>query len=398
MHPFRVPANLCRTLLRGAVTAWRSVVYGLAAAIWFLGHFRVELWRVEGEEQNSRLPLSILCAVNDDDHERNYVLQLIFGDSYCQKRLGRFWLWNLGKTISAASNCSFIVLRLCDLHLKVARMGDWFLIPAWLLGEVDLPRNSQANHKVSGDLRRIRRHELQGEITHDPQQLDDFYHNMHVPYATARFGNCAGVASYERVRRQFQHSELLLIKNRDRSIAGQIILYLGKTAHLWDMGVRDGNHEYVKDGACCALSHFGLQYLENKGYKKASLGYSRPFLHDGTLQFKKKWSQRLVTADDEGFALKVLSRTPAAKAFLCHNPFIFRRRGKFFAAVFVDGDRPPSDEEIRAIDSDYFYAGLARLFIYCLEPAEGRPPNQLPPDLAERIELRCVADSTWKGG
>ena len=85
MHPFRVPANLCRTLLRGAVTAWRSVVYGLAAAIWFLGHFRVELWRVEGEEQNSHLPLSILCAVNDEDHERNYLLQLIFGDSYCQK-------------------------------------------------------------------------------------------------------------------------------------------------------------------------------------------------------------------------------------------------------------------------------------------------------------------------
>ena len=146
-----------------------------------------------------------------------------------------------------------------------------------------------------------------------------------------------------------------------------------------------------------ALSHFGLQHLENKGYKKASLGYSRPFLHDGILQFKKKWSQRLVTADDEGFALKVLSRTPAAKAFLCHNPFIFRRRGKFFAAVFVYGDRPPTDEEIRAIHSDYSYAGLARLFIYCLGQAEGRPPNQLPPDLAERIELRCVADSTWKG-
>lgn len=390
MRPAHALVRILRGSRHGIASVWRWVAFLPASVLWWLCRLRVELWRVEGEEQHSHLPLSILCAVTDDDSEGHYVLQLIFGDSYRRQRLGRFWLWNLGKAISAASDCSLIVLHLCDFHLKFARPGGWFQIPTWVLGEVDLPRKAQANHKVSGDLRRIRRHELQGEITHDPQQFEDFYHNMHVPYANERFGNCAQVGSYKRIRRQFEHSDLLLIRQRERSIAGQMIMYRRKNAYLWDMGIRDGNRDHVKNGACCALSHFGLQHLESKGYKKASLGYSRPFLQDGTLQFKKKWSQRLVTGYADGFSLKVLSATPAAKAFLCHNPFIFRRRGHFYAAVFVDGEGLPSNEEIGAMDADYFHSGLARLFIYCLGQAEAPPPNQLSAELSQRIELRCA--------
>ena len=268
--------------------------------------------------------MSILCAVNDEEQNRNYLLGLIFGSAYRQRKLGRYWLWNLGKAISAESNYSMIVLQVCESHLKFTRLRDWFHIPTWLLGDLQLPRDAQANHKVSGDLRRIRRHELQGEITRDPQSFEDFYHNMHVPHARKRFGNTADIGAYKRLKRQFRHSELLLIKNREKSIAGQIILYDGRDAHFWDMGIRDGNPQYVKDGACCALSHFGLQHLQNQGYKHASLGYSRPFLHDGALQFKKKWSQRIVSGYADGFAINILSPTPAAEAFLCNNPFIYR--------------------------------------------------------------------------
>ena len=96
------------------------------------------------------------------------------------------------------------------------------------------------------------------------------------------------------------------------------------------------------------MSHFGLQHLQNQGYKHASLGYSRPFLHDGALQFKKKWSQRIVSGYADGFAINILSPTPAAEAFLCNNPFIYKRRGVFYAAVFLAGDHPPSDEALRA--------------------------------------------------
>jgi hypothetical protein len=372
--------------LRGILPALGWVVSRPAAALQWLRQLRVELWSVEGKEQNSGLPLTILCAVRGVD--RNYVLNLIFGGAYRERRLGRFWLWNLAKAIAAVPDCSLIVVDACESHLRLARPADWFLLPAWVLGTVALPRDAAATHKVSGDLRRIRRHALQGEISHDPQQFDDFYHNMHVPYVANTFGDCAAIAPYERLMAEFEHGLLLLIKNQERTIAGQVILHLPAGPCFRDMGIRDGNRDYVKDGAACALYHFGLQHLQDGGYTSASFGWSRPFLRDGVLQFKKKWSQRLVGGYPNGFALRVLSHTPAARAFLCNNPFIFRRGGQFYAAVFVDGGKPLSAEDVRQIDKDYFHPGLARLVIYCPGQGNAPPADAIPAELSERIMVR----------
>jgi hypothetical protein len=161
---------------------------------------------------------------------------------------------------------------------------------------------------------------------------------------------------------------------------------------LWESGIRDGNRDYVKEGAGGALYHFGLQYLQEKGFTKAFLGWSRPFLRDGVLQFKRRWSQRLMASYPNGYGLKILSDTPAAKAFLCNNPFIFKRRGLLHGAVFVAADRPLTADDIQGLDRDYFYPGLSRLFIYCLGQDDPRMPDGLPAELAARIELRGAKD------
>ncbi len=141
----------------------------------------------------------------------------------------------------------------------------------------------------------------------------------------------------------------------------------------------------------CALYHFSLQYLEEKGYKKALMGWSRPFLRDGVLQFKKKWSQRITDGHDSGFALQLLSPTPAVKAFLCNNPFIYKNRGRFYGAVFADGAKPLSSEDVRQIDKDYYHPGLSRLLVYCFGQEKPPLPGPVPPELAEHIEVRCAA-------
>jgi hypothetical protein len=105
------------------------------------------------------------------------------------------------------------------------------------------------------------------------------------------------------------------------------------------------------------------------------------------LQFKKKWSQRITDCCSNGFALRVLSHRPATRAFLCNNPFIFRRDGLFFGAVFADGDKPLTGEDIRQIDKDYFHPGMSRLFIYHLGSEPTPIPNLIPAELSQRIEL-----------
>jgi hypothetical protein len=298
-------------------------------------------------------------------------------------------MWNAAKAIpAAASGCSLMFVESLESHRHSTRHGEDFFIPMWLLGEVDLPRDAAATRKVSGDLRRIRRHGLEFTITRDLGQFDDFYYNMHLPYVTKTFGNCADPSPYKRMRAFLKFSDLLLIRSQETSIAGQLIMHYKAGPFLGDVGVRDGNREYVQNGAACALYHFGLQYVQEKGCKKAWLGYSRPFLRDGVLQFKKKWSQRVTDSYSNGFTLRVLSYAPAAKAFLSNNPFIFKRGGLFYGAVFVDGDEPLSIEAMRELDKDYFHVGLSRLCIYRLVATTPAMAEPLLEDLAERIELR----------
>ena len=394
MGSVRALAATLRSALRWFVSALLWVVSLPGEGCWWLGFLRVELWRVDGEEQHGRLPLSILCAVSDNIQNKNYLLELIFGDSYRQRCLGRYWLWNLAKACQAeASDCSIIIGECCESHLRLTGRGNWFLIPIWVLGGVDLPREAGATRKVKGDIQKIRHHALQFEITRDLRQFDDFYYNMYRPHITQRFGHCAEVTSYERMKAIFCNCDLLLVKNREESIAGQLILYGEEGPYLWEMGIRDGNKDHIKRGAGgSAVFHFGLQYLQDKGHRNVMLGWSRPFLRDGVLRFKKNWSQRITSGYSNGFALRVLSYTPAVKAFLCNNPFVFKRQGRFYGAVFVDTGTPLSADDIRQIDKDYFHVGLSCLHVYWLQKDHEPAPGLVPAELAERVELRRAGD------
>ncbi len=363
-----------RPLLAHVGSALLWVVSRPLVPYWWLQSLRVELWIVEGRERGSGLPLSILSGLQYTN--KSYLLGLMFDGEYRERRLGRFWLWRLRRTIpAAASDCSIIVVETNSSRIKLAGAPGWFWIPSWVFGEIALPRDAAALRKVGEELRQIRHNKLEYEVTRDRQKFDDFYYNMYVPYSTGRFGDCAEVSNYRELNSQFEDSDLLLVKNQGQSIAGSLIMH-GKTGPcLWDMGIRDGDRTHFKRGAGVALYHFAMQHLEEKGHTTAGLGWSRPFLRDGVLQFKRKWSQRIVRGRSHGFALKILTNTPAASAFLRENPFICRRGGSFCAAVFVEGDNGSDPDELGRLVMDYLHDGLERLLIYRLRPGEAVEPD-----------------------
>jgi hypothetical protein len=318
---------------------------------------------------------------------------LMFADGYRQRCIGRFWLWNLPKVIQRKGvDNSIAVLEVADSQRRFLCGEDYFYIPMWVQGDVDLPRDKAALRRVNGDLRRIRRHALEFEVTSDPQKFNDFYHHMYLPYITATFGDCAGITPYRHEKYFFNTGELILIKNQEGSIAGQVIQYAENGPILRDVGVRDGNRAYVKQGAACALYHFGFQHLESKGHKGAWLGWSRPWLNDGVLRFKRKWAQQISDAYSCGseFALRILSPSPATSAFLCNNPFLFNRDGLLYGAVFVSADPPLTSESIRRIDKDFFHPGMTRLFVFHSEVLSELSPDLVPADCAQRIELHNI--------
>jgi hypothetical protein len=392
---FRAISDAVSPTVRAVLAAvWWAFTRPVAGVAWVRG-FRPELWSVEGAERTSGLPLSILCGLKGES--KTYVLDVIFGDSYSQRRLGRFWWWNLRKAISKAPGCSLIVLDLDVSHLKFAGGKDWFLIPVWVLGEVDLPYEEHIHSRLRTKLRSIiRRSGYQFEVTRDPQHFEDFYHNMYVPYVKQTYGKCARVNSHEFLGNVFRESELVLLKAGEKSVAGYLLMHGEAGTYLLASGIRDGSRQYVEDGAGAALYHFCLQHLHEQGHKKAFLGWSRTFLRDGVLIFKKRLAQRIVGSNDDGFALTVVSYTPAATAFLQNNPFLFKRGGDLCGAVFVAGDQPLCAENIEQIHKDHFHPGMSRLFVYRLPGECPLPADTVSPEFARSIEL-CLAAERRSG-
>jgi hypothetical protein len=360
-----------------------------------LRDLKLKVWIVVGEEHNSGMPLSILYAGNEINKNypvKNYLVGIIFGASFHENYLGREWLWNIPKKIAhEGRDCSLMLIKVIKPLRKLLRTKNCHYIPAWVYGEIDIPAAPNSEN-LRRNLRKIQKHSLRFEVTREPQKFDDFYYNMYVPYITKAHGNSAFIVPYEEKRTKFHNCDLLLVTKQDKSIAGTLIAYEKGSSRLWSQGIRDGNLDYVKEGAATAFYHFSLLYLEDKGFTKVKSGNSRAFLRDGVLQYKRKWSQKIIGTSRDWFVLKVLSYQGAAGSFLQENPFIFEKRGCLHGAVFVDGHDALSHKEIKKIYKQHYHPGLAKLFIYRLGHRDIAKQDNIPPELSERIVLCSVED------
>jgi len=325
----------------------------------------------------------------------NFMLGLMFGESYQEVYLGSAWMWKISKVITEkGQNCSLVVMQVSKSLRTLLRSGTWFNIPLWVGGEIDIPVAPRVIKKetLRSDLRKIRKHSLLFEVTHEPKNFDDFYYNMYVPHVTRAHGNGAYIMPYEEKRTKFRNCDLLLVKTEEKSIAGILIAYEKGGLRLWSLGIRDGNLEYVKEGAVTALFHFSMLYLEDKGYTKVKLGTSRAFLRDGVLQYKRKWSQTITSTSRDWFALKVLSYNGAAGGFLQNNPFIFEKGGILHGALFVDAEKPLSAKELRQIEKRNFIPGLSKLSIYHLQHSDTIKQENASSQFFEQIVCCSVND------
>lgn len=355
----------------------------------FVNKYKINLWVMEGKEKNSKAPIAVLCSAIDQ--ERNYLATLVFKDSYSESYIGRYWLWNIKKIADkTGKEYSIMLLDIKKSRQKFLKIDNCFYIPGWVRGVIDLPLSQAIMNKESlkSDLRKIKKNSLTFEVTQDIKKFDDFYYNMYVPYITNSHAGSAYIRTYEFRKKQFDGNELLLIKKDEKYIAGVMIIYPDGNLLLSTLGICDGNMEYLDYGAMGALYYFPLEYAKEKGFLKMSAGMSRGFLKDGVLQYKKKWGHRIIDISSRTFTLKIVSDTPATRAFLENNPFIFDDQGLPCGAVFLNSKENISQELIKQINKDYFYPGLSKLYIYFFLENNMLNSNIVPSELSKHIVLR----------
>lgn len=386
MH-HKIPAGFRRILSRVRLIMW----------IWRIVNILIlKVWVITGEEILSKQELNIIY-IGSEEH-KNFLTNLAFGNSYKEDYIGKTWLWSIFKTVKARGNaCSLMVAEVPKSSLVLFGKKKCFYIPFWVRGEVDISVDISSlikSESLKSDLRRITRNKLHFELTNEVTQFHNFYYNMYLPHITKAHGNGAIILKYDFMKREFRDCDLLLIKKEEEYIAGVLLAYTKKGARLWCLGVKDGNSDYIKDGAIGALFYFSVLHLKEKGHKGVNLGGSRAFFKNGILRYKNKWSQHIVGTHKIGFLIKPLSKTASVEGFFLNNPFIYVHKNQRNGAIFVEAGQAFSKEDFQKFYKDYYLNGMSKLFIYRFGQGHSRNCEIVPPEFSGRITI-CSAESLF---
>ena len=349
---------------------------------------RFNLWLLEGEERISKKYISILFL--GGGAEKTYLAGLAFSGAYSESLLGKEWIWNLRRVTKQKLADIVVVTNAGPWLYRYLSDGKEFYVPNWVQGEIvfseALARMKTSSH-LKSDLRRIRKNDFKFELTKSPSKFDEFYNTMYVPYITKAYGRTAHLMSYERMKELERQSELMLVTRYGEPLAGQILVYEHDRVRCWSIGVKDGNHDYVKMGAQAALYWYEIQYLSDRGYKAMHVGVSRAFLRDGVLQFKNKWGMNILRPTRKGLLLKPLRNSEGAMSFLENNPFIEYKDEKYVGIAFSEDCA--STVIFRNLCPQSLSTGLMKLKVYS---NSGYEKNSSISDIVENNTIIASTD------
>lgn len=345
---------------QGVFTAPKAFLRQLRALV------RVNVFRLSGIEKHSGN--SIVIYFGGIEPDLRFLAHMALESDFNIEPLGRRFVW----TVLRQRDDLSADLRITSVHRVWSRWiadSKGFHIPRWVGVEVDLERSrelAENSKRLKWDMRKVTRKGYTYEVTRDRDMYDYFYEHMYLPYISTVFGERSFLMSYEVMMSELESCELGLVMHEGKAVAGGILIYQDGGVRGWSLGVLDGDISLVRDGAITALYYLETLYLIAKGYSVRSFGSSRAFVNDGVLRFKLKWGAKLTSSKPHGFHLGAIRDTPASRAFLENNPFVFEKARGFHAGLFAPDDC--SEDFGRWLKQQVKVAGQAgidRLQVYC---------------------------------
>jgi hypothetical protein len=350
--------GLCKTLINRIMLVMEKISSLLRKGVWIL----------EAADVNAQIKDSVLFI--GTAQERHYISKLFF-NNYTHRFIGYHWLWQvLFPNRKRHKNCSFSVIQTGWKVDRFFRSKRIFCLPSWVFGSVeinsDFDKHIRKNKSAKNTLRKIENSHFKIETSSDPLSFEEFYYKMYYPYIYKRYGECAIDMSYNRLKSQFlDGGEILFVSKESQRIAGTMICYKKDKTVLYELGVRDGEFLWVKQGAISALYFNAITHCRSKGIKKLSLGGSRPFFSDGVLNYKlANWNMKI---DDHSktfyFLIKQHRQSNFAQEFLCNNPFISLRNGDMVVNTFFLKD-DKENNVTRDMETKFIKNGLPKVDVH----------------------------------
>jgi hypothetical protein len=300
-----------------------------------LGQLRPDVRVATGQERHSGLPLCVAWSMGS--HAKSYLARTAFLPGYEERNLGRAWFWRLEEFVrSQAPECTLVFIEAHEAQVRLMGGCRYFSVPAWVWGDMDVPIGaSVARETKRQEGYRIRKYQLQVDVTRDPEKVRHFHQEMYVPTTLESHGDGAYLIGLNTLHHWLENGDLLMVRNAEQEIGGMVLSYDGGNPLTAFPGVLRADRRFLQQGAMGALYLCCVERAAAKGYRKLNLGRSRPFLLDGVMQYKKKLGHRIVSATSTDYALRVLKLSGGAVEFLRNNPFIYRSGMGLCGATFT---------------------------------------------------------------
>lgn len=336
-------------------------------------HLYLPIYFLHGKEKSSGLDLKVLFFGNKIS--LLYITNLLFQGEPNKKHIGKTFFWKIDKFVRQYSNeISMVFISTDRFFQKFLRKKSFIVIPGWVdmtLQISDSLEKIEKRFKKSAkeDIRVIKKFGYAYEITNDENKFDMFFNQIRLPYLVKRHGELAipDTFNYNETKDIFERGRLLLIKHENIYLSGALLVDFGRLLHLCYMGVREGSHYFYK-GAGAALYYYSILWAKENSLKFLDFGSNRPFLNDGSLQYKRKWGANIQPSKRffEIFGIRILKHNDSAvHYFLKNNPFPFLYGDYLNGLVFLP-DKINFDE-IDKIQNEYYTPGLKQLYLVSIK-------------------------------
>lgn len=305
-----------------------------------------KIWLVEGNERLTGKPVSVLWC--GPIVQQAYMLSRIFSaESPNCKYLGRRPLFLL-KYLLKKHDCSLGVVAGPGHLLARLRRRDDIEVSWWIGSEVEIAAALDPDDRpksLKDDLRRVRNNNLTFRCVTDAESYRRFYDNYYLPTIVGSHGAAALPTDFDARWNRILNgeAELIWVMRGDEPISGMVVCYEKPVPILRDIGIKNGDKALRKTGAITAAYYFALQRLQARGFERARLGLSRPFLNDGVLTFKEKFRPELTGTSQETFLIRINRLCDASRSFLRSSSFICKEEGELRVTLIA-----ANDDDVRA--------------------------------------------------
>jgi hypothetical protein len=262
--------------------------------------------------------------------KKNYFIRLLLGKEYQQSFLGRRWFWQIPGLIRSL-NIDMVISETSSITLDHFHKSNGFVLPVWssLVINIDRPMDEICPSRMSHFAhikRRIRKYKLTYEIMTDKASLSYFIDKLYKPYISQRHGEEAVIRDLNSDWDSSPFPFLLAIREDGEIVAASLNEKSGDSLKLTNLGLLNGDEEYLRHGAIGALYYYGIIEGKKLGCRYFNAGASRPFLSDGLTKYKIGWGAEFVpeySHSGEYVWFGVNQHSSAAQEFLGNNPFVY---------------------------------------------------------------------------